>query len=66
MPERTSRQYDSNEAFERVRMLVERADMLRMQSAAVPLKDLKAILESYETVCMHSNGSGARPRVVNL
>ncbi|WP_244817432.1 hypothetical protein [Caballeronia sp. Lep1P3] len=47
-------------------MLVERADMLRMQSAAVPLKDLKAILESYETVCMHSNGSGARPRVVNL
>jgi hypothetical protein len=51
MPDRTSRESESNEAsFERVRMLVERADMLRMQSAAVPLKDLKAILQLYETV----------------
>jgi hypothetical protein len=34
--------------FERVQTLVERAENLRMQSAAVPVKDLRVLLEVCE------------------
>jgi hypothetical protein len=44
-------------AVERVQKLVERAERLRMQSAAVPLKDLKAVLQVLETANEQRNSS---------
>ncbi|MEZ2352059.1 hypothetical protein [Caballeronia sp. RCC_10] len=35
-------------SFERVQKLVERAENLRMQSAAIPVKDLRVLLEVCE------------------
>lgn len=46
-------------AVERVQQLVERAERLRMQSAAVPLKDLKAVLQVLETANAQRNTSSA-------
>jgi RNA-binding protein YlmH len=44
-------------AVERVQQLVERAERLRMQSAAVPLKDLKAVLQILEIANEQRNTS---------
>jgi hypothetical protein len=51
-------------AVERVQQLVERAERLRMQSAAVPLKDLKAVLQILETVNDLRNASSAQSEPV--
>jgi hypothetical protein len=37
-----------DQSIEHVQVLVDRAERLRMQSAAVPLKDLKALLRACE------------------
>jgi hypothetical protein len=47
-------------SVERVQLLVERADRLRMQSAAVPLSDLKVLLRMCETVNEQRNATSAR------
>jgi hypothetical protein len=46
-------------SIERVQQLVERAERLRMQSAAVPVKDLKVLLQVCETVTQQRNASSA-------
>jgi hypothetical protein len=46
-------------SVERVQLLVERADRLRMQSAAVPLKDLKVLLQICEALNEQRNATSA-------
>jgi hypothetical protein len=46
-----------DQSVERVQVLVDRAERLRMQSAAVPLKDLKALLRACEAAKEQLNSS---------
>jgi hypothetical protein len=46
-------------SVERVQQLVERAERLRMQSAAIPLKDLKVLLQICEIANEQRNASSA-------
>ncbi|WP_244816812.1 hypothetical protein [Caballeronia sp. Lep1P3] len=48
-------------SFERVQKLVESAENLRMQSAAVPVKDLKVLLEVCEIAFKQRISSDAKP-----
>ncbi|MDR5883318.1 MULTISPECIES: hypothetical protein [unclassified Caballeronia] len=47
-------------SIERVQKLVEQAQSLRMQSVAVPLKDLRMLLQVCEAVIAQQNSSTAK------
>lgn len=52
---------DSEEtSIERVLKLVQQAESLRMQSVAVPLKDLQILLHICETAIAQQNSSAAK------
>ncbi|MDR5739120.1 MULTISPECIES: hypothetical protein [unclassified Caballeronia] len=50
-------------SFERVQKLVERAENLRMQSAAIPVKDLRVLLEVCEVAFSQQANAKTEPEV---
>ncbi|SAL02071.1 hypothetical protein AWB78_06269 [Caballeronia calidae] len=44
-------------SIERVQKLVEQAEVLRMQSVAIPLRDLQIVMQICETVIAQQNSS---------